>query len=280
LLRVNRDDDVLAYYDQPTRLQLQYRARSGRKTTQWHTPDFFVIRQHSAGFEEWKPARAFPTLAETMPERYVRTPSGTWKSPPGEQAAQVHGLYYRVRTDTELHPLLIQNLKILQDFWIHPYPVTPAQEAQVTALLSTAPGISITQVQDACPDLPVDVLWALLTQQCIFTDLSTASLMQWDQVFLYRTPAEAEEQRRRAATLPPPLPLFTRLLFDGRLWEAEKQGEQVLLRPEVGAAVTLPTSHVHHLLETGQAQEVEETTPSQVSSEVRERLAGAGVLAT
>jgi len=60
---------------------------------------------------------------------------------------------------------------------------------------------------------------------------------------------------------------------------AEKQGEQVLLRPEVGAAVTLPTSHVHHLLETGQAQEVEETTPSRVSTEVRERLAGAGPVA-
>jgi hypothetical protein len=35
------DDDVLEYYDQPIRIQLQYRARSGRKTTQWHTPDFF-----------------------------------------------------------------------------------------------------------------------------------------------------------------------------------------------------------------------------------------------
>jgi hypothetical protein len=55
----------------------------------------------------------------------------------------------------------------------------------------------------------------------------------------------------------------------GGTGRAEKQGEQVLLRPEVGAAVTLPVSHVHHLLETGQAQEVEETTPSPVSSEER-----------
>src|SRR5215467_14169564 len=56
------DDDVLAYYDQPTRLQLHYRARSGRKTTQWHTPDFFVIRQNGAGFEEWKPVTALDQL--------------------------------------------------------------------------------------------------------------------------------------------------------------------------------------------------------------------------
>lgn len=114
-----------------------------------------------------------------MPERYVHT-TGTWKSPPGEQAAQVHGLFYRVRTSSGLHPLVIQNLKFLQDFWIHPYPVTPAQETQVAALLSTTPGISITQLQDASPDLPVDVLWALLTQQRVFTDLSAASLMHAD----------------------------------------------------------------------------------------------------
>ena len=70
IYEMERDDDVLEYYDQPTRIQLQYRARSGRKTTQWHTPDFFVIRQNEAGFEEWKPVTALDTLTVTMPERY------------------------------------------------------------------------------------------------------------------------------------------------------------------------------------------------------------------
>ena len=273
---MERDDDVLEYYDQPTRIQLQYRARSGRKTTQWHTPDFFVIRQHTAGFEEWKPAASLDTLTVTMPERYIRTTSGGWKSPPGESAAQVHGLSYRVRTSSELHPLYIQNLKFLQDFWIHPFPVTPAQETQVLALLATAPGISITQLKDACPDLPVDVLWALLTQQRIFTDLEASSLMQGEQVLLYCSPQEAEEQRRRTSAMPQPLPLFARFLWDGRLWEAEKQGEQVLMRPEVGTAVTLPLVQVQQLLVTGQATETGDAAPSKLSEEARARLASAG----
>ena len=273
---MERDDDVLEYYDQPTRIQLQYRARSGRKTTQWHTPDFFVIRQHTAGFEEWKPAASLDTLTVTMPERYIRTPSGGWQCPPGERAAQVHGLSYRVRTSSELHPLFIQNLKFLQDFWIHPFPVTIAQETQVLTLLATVPGISITQLQDACPDLPVDVLWALLTQQRIFTDLEASSLMQWDQVLLYCSPQEAEEQRRRPSTIPQPLPLFARFLWDGRLWEAEKQGEQVLMRPEVGTPVTLPLAQVQQLLASGQATETRDAAPSKLSEEARARLASAG----
>jgi putative transposase len=107
IYEMERDDDVLEFYDQPTRLQLRYRARSGRNTTQWHTPDFFVIRRESAGFEEWKKASAAEGLTITMPERYMRHSAGGWKSPPGETAAAVYGLSYRVRTDAELHPLYI-----------------------------------------------------------------------------------------------------------------------------------------------------------------------------
>jgi putative transposase len=276
IYEMERDHDVLEYYDQPLCIQLQYRARSGRKTTQWHTPDFFVIRQHSAGFEEWKPVTALDQLSVTMPERYQREPSGGWRCPPGENAAQVHGLFYRVRTIAELHPLVIQNLKFLQDFWVHPYAVTSDQEREVLTLVTTAPGISVRQLQDACPDLPVDVIWALLTDQRLFTDLSASSLMQWDQVRLFRSQVEAEEARSRAARFSQPIPLFTRLSFDGRLWEAEKQGELVVLRPEVGGALTLPTSQVQQLLDTGAATLVEEAAPSQLSQEARTLLLSAG----
>jgi putative transposase len=69
---MERDDDVLEYYDQPTRIQLHYRARSGHKTSPWHTPDFLVLRRQGAVFEEWKHASSLDTLAVTMPERYHR----------------------------------------------------------------------------------------------------------------------------------------------------------------------------------------------------------------
>jgi hypothetical protein len=49
---MERDDDVLEYYDQPTRIQLHYRSLSGHKTSPWHTPDFLVIRRNGVGFEE------------------------------------------------------------------------------------------------------------------------------------------------------------------------------------------------------------------------------------
>jgi putative transposase len=45
---MERDDDVLEYYDQPTRIQLHYRSLRGQKTSPWHTPDFLVIPKNNA----------------------------------------------------------------------------------------------------------------------------------------------------------------------------------------------------------------------------------------
>src|SRR5438874_4309652 len=114
---MERDDDVLEFYDQSSRIPLSYRARSGHKTTQWHTPDFFVLRKSSAGWEEWKPASMLDELAVSMPARYQQAGSGQWRCPPGEAYAEQFGLMYRLRSSAEYHPLYIQNLKFLQDFW-------------------------------------------------------------------------------------------------------------------------------------------------------------------
>ncbi len=124
---VERDDDVLEMYDQPSSIQLHYQARSGRKTSPWHTPDFLVLRRNGASFEEWKHASSLDKLATSLPHRYQRKASGGWQSPPGEQVAQVLGLSYRVRSSAEYHPLYIQNLKFLQDFWSKPFHVEAVQ---------------------------------------------------------------------------------------------------------------------------------------------------------
>jgi len=181
---MERDEDVLEMYDQPTRIQLHYQARSGRKTSPWHTPDFLVLRCASAGFEEWKPAASLDKLAVSQPHRYQRQASGGWKSPPGEIAASEVGLSYRVRSSAEYHPLYIQNLKFLQDFWTHPFHIEAQQEAQVRESLEAYPGVSVFSLLDAHPGLPVDVVWAMLVKQ---------RLSGWDDVSL---PSFLSGQRR------------------------------------------------------------------------------------
>ena len=51
------DPDVLEFYDQPYQITLEFLSNSGQIVKASHIPDFFVIRNTSAGFEEWKPEK-------------------------------------------------------------------------------------------------------------------------------------------------------------------------------------------------------------------------------
>src|SRR5215467_2410457 len=51
---LERDATVLEYYDQPPSIPLSYTAANGRSLSVMHTPDYFVVRQGSAGWEECK----------------------------------------------------------------------------------------------------------------------------------------------------------------------------------------------------------------------------------
>jgi putative transposase len=273
---MERDDDVLEYFDQPTRIQLHYHARSGRKTSPWHTPDFCVVRRDGAGFEEWKPATALDQLAIRMPERYQRHGAGGWRCPPGEAVAHALGLYYRVRTSAAYHPFYIQNLKFLQDFWTHACHVDAGQEAQVFAALSAYPGVSVAALLDAHPHLSVDVVWALRTARRLYTDLSAASLRDWDHVFLYQSEAAGHAALRQAEQMRLATPLASRLLWDGRLWAAEVEGRTGTLRPEVGAMFRLASEHFPRLVALGQITPEGPATPSPLRESAREVFAHAG----
>ncbi len=272
---MERDNDVLEYYDQPTRIQLHYRSRSGRKTSPWHTPDFLVIRRNGAAFEEWKPAESLEQLTARMPERYQHEASGGWRCPPGEAAAAALGLTYRVRISSEYHPTYIQNLKFLQDFWTHPFTLSKQAESQVRDAIAVYPGVSVATLLEAHPDLVVDVIWAMLTTQSIFTDLTATSLMNWEYVFLYSSAMDVEAAKQPKEGISP-LPLVASpLIIDGRLWEAEMQETLVLLRPEVGASFSLLLEQFHRLVALGQIRQGELATPSPLTDSARERLVAA-----
>jgi putative transposase len=103
---MERDDDVLEYYDQPARIPLRYQTNSGRRTTQWHVPDFFVLRRTSAGFEEWKQAKELDKLEVSKWNRYQRDPTGIWRCPPGETYAETVDLSYRLRSSAEFRSVI------------------------------------------------------------------------------------------------------------------------------------------------------------------------------
>lgn len=270
---MERDQHVLEYYDQPVRIPLSYRAATGRRTTQWHTPGFFVLTPDSAGFAEWKPEHVLDKLSESQPHRYARDATGVIRCPPGEAYAQALGLTYQVRSSSEYHPLYIQNLKFLQDFWAHPVQISAHERDRVLAALSSERIVTVTDLLQQEPDLSVDVIWALLSQAKIFTNFEATSLMRHDQVVLSlhemqaTAPSSSAPRSGLSHTLPSPY------LFDGRLFQAELTEEEVLLRPEVGLPLVLSLAEFQHLLATSTITPTEWDQATPTSDQVQHILA-------
>src|SRR5438477_2578290 len=54
IYEMEHDPFTLEFYDQPPPIMLDYNSANGRRMAVRHTPDFFVLRQDRAGWEEWK----------------------------------------------------------------------------------------------------------------------------------------------------------------------------------------------------------------------------------
>ena len=102
IFELEYDDSVLEYYDQAPSIKLDYCSADGKRLGVLHTPDFFVIRTDSAGWEECKTEEELTRLSERNPNRYCRDDQ-VWICPPGRQYADRLGLYYRVRSSAGIN---------------------------------------------------------------------------------------------------------------------------------------------------------------------------------
>lgn len=127
----------------------------------------------------------------------------------------------------------------MQDFWAHHAPIEEAQASQVLTLVETTPGIRLSFVLDALPDLSLDVVWALLTTRRLFTDLTATFLMHHDQVMLSLHETQAERNGTKPVVVTQEETFSPPLVWDGRLFLVESVGDVVTLRPEVGELLTL-----------------------------------------
>src|SRR5687767_3235214 len=63
IYELEHDGNVYEYYDQPPAIKLSYIAKNERTIGVIHTPDFFVLREGGAGWEECKTEEDLVRLA-------------------------------------------------------------------------------------------------------------------------------------------------------------------------------------------------------------------------
>ena len=146
IYEMEHDAEVLEFYDQAIQIKLSYEGHGGKRLGVLHTPDFFVIRTTSAGWEEWKTEDDLVQLAKNSPNRYLAGESGQWRCPPGEIHAKDLGFYYRVRSSREINWVYQRNIQFLEDYLRSEMPIRPEAQEHVRTLVADRPAIRLSDL--------------------------------------------------------------------------------------------------------------------------------------
>jgi hypothetical protein len=192
IYEMEHDDTVLEYFDQPAPIKLDYEGAAGRRMGVLHTPDFFVIRQQEAGWEEWKTEEELHRLNEHNSNRYSIGEGGQWFCPPGVAHAKRLGLYYRVRSSAEINWVFQRNIQFLEDYLREPRRVSPSSRDIVIAYLSAGHGMTLDELLRVTENrVTSDDIFSMIAANIIPVDLYAAPLAEPKRVQLQVGPIRA-----------------------------------------------------------------------------------------
>src|SRR5262249_37568035 len=114
------------------------------------------------------------------PNRYCRDKEGQWRCPPGEACASSSGLYYRVRSSSEIDWVYQRNVQFLEDYLREGQPaVAPAIEQFVRACVLAEPAISLEELFVRSGDrVTRDDVYQMIAVDHVSVDLSAAPLAE------------------------------------------------------------------------------------------------------
>ena len=268
IYEMEHDPQTLEFYDQPQAIALDYISANGRRQVVRHTPDFFVIRQDAAGWEEWKTEDELHRLAEHSPNRY-RLGAGCWHCPPGESHASQFGLYYRLRSSKEIDWRFQRNVSVPSG--LHALRLCRRSGGCRRAnrrLRMRLAGISLAELIEQVANFATrDHIYLLIAAGRIYIDLQAGLLVEPAAVRVFPNRDSAlqhvvEEQNNQLLLHSLPRRVQTlragaMVTWDGRAWQVANIGATtVALLGEDGRLLELPGGDPGVTCQTGSTHAV------------------------
>lgn len=128
LCQMELDNDVLAVYDQPPPLCVEFLDARGRLHRGNKTPDFLVIRRQRIDIYECKPGKVLSSYAKDKPHVWLHE-ENTYRYCPAEKPANDLGFTFLVHNGDDINPVLATNLKLFVN--VRRANVTPLPERKL-----------------------------------------------------------------------------------------------------------------------------------------------------
>ena len=271
---MDHDPEVLEFYDQPPPFNLRFKVGNRMKEFPY-TPDFFVIRKDSIGWEEWKEEEELRRLEEKNSNRYQRDEQGQWRCPPAEEVAIPLGFYFKVRSSQDINWAFQRNLRFLASYWRKTCPqVAEAAHKEIFDLVSTNKGITLSALLAQVEQASADDIYKLIADEQIYVDLHTDQIPEIERVHVYSDKDTADAWaamfvKTPTGTFPPPrtvsLEPNTPILYDGCPWTILQHGmSETHLLGEDRKLIILPNERFEALIAAGKIVGVV-TTPDEGS---------------
>jgi putative transposase len=283
IYEMEHDPSTLEYFDQPPPIKLNYPGPTGRAMGVWHTPDFFVIRDREAGWEEWKAEEELQRLKIRNPNRYFPNGRGGWDCPPGAAYADKLGLYYRVRSSAEIDWTFQRNVQFLDDYLRLELPTTSATgQEKVRVYVSAMPGLFLDKLlQLTRESVSADEIFRMIAGNILYVDLRAAPLAEPSRVEVY-TCAEAASAKKSGGhgepqyISPAALHCGNVLIWNTHLWQVVNVGNTSIdLLSEDQKLVELPFAAFETLVQRKQLDLAPEDSKKTAESCILDRISRA-----
>ncbi len=283
IYEMEHDSRVLEYFDQPPAIKLDYESPAGKRMGVLHTPDFFVIRENEAGWEEWKTEEELRRLCDHNPNRYNTAEDGRWRCPPGAAYAKRLGLYYRVRSSGEIDWIFQRNIQFLEDYLrADPPEVSPANSEVVLSYVAAQPGLTLDALLQLTKSKATpDDVYAMIAADVLHVDWRAAALAEPTraQVFVASELPQGIKDIGRAASVSVSAmgpQCGSQINWDGRLWSVVNLGDtSVSLLSEDQKLAEIPITAFQSLVNENRLIMVSANGGSSSDSAMRDRLSRA-----
>jgi len=281
-----QNGNVLEYYDQPTRIKLNYKSSKGKNVGALYTPDFFVIHSDSAGFVECKTEEELVQLSTKQPNRYVRSEDGNWRCPPAENFAMQYGLYFRVISAKEINWVYQRNLLFLADYIRKVHEVNDVARFVIYSAIHAERGISLSDLIQYSNKITADDIFALIAVGDIYVDLYNETLAEANETSVYanrdaakiyiksneKNVVQCESIGVNIVKLEP----GEVIEWDGIRWTIVNTGIScTTLQSDEGKIVALSGENLKTLIQSGQIKCPNQISNDSLCVEVRNQLQGA-----